>query len=241
MKRMKSILGVLILSIGILGTGYAYWCDTLTANATVTTGDFDVDFGELTATDYCTGTDATAVLADDDCITINTGVMRPGSWAFFNIPFENNGMDRAILNSVDYSGCDKDCPREIDYFVGMNGHWYRWEVSSAYKLDDVIEYMFDRMYYKGVKEGTTMSVQIMPIFENKKECQDGQNMECTFQLDFNWMQGNCAIGCDPGHNGQRALGQDVGLELLTQAQFEAAIVDMGTLPVSELNEKAIAE
>ncbi len=44
MKRSKFMIGALVLSMGLLGTGYAYWTDTLQVNTTVNTGKFDMEF-----------------------------------------------------------------------------------------------------------------------------------------------------------------------------------------------------
>lgn len=38
------MIGALVLSMGLLGTGYAYWTDALQVNTTVTTGKFDMEF-----------------------------------------------------------------------------------------------------------------------------------------------------------------------------------------------------
>lgn len=48
MKRTKFIAGALVLSMGLLGTGYAYWTDTLNVNATVTTAKMAVEFVSMT-------------------------------------------------------------------------------------------------------------------------------------------------------------------------------------------------
>lgn len=46
MKRSKFMIGALVLSMGLLGTGYAYWTDALTINTAVTTGKLDVNVTE---------------------------------------------------------------------------------------------------------------------------------------------------------------------------------------------------
>ncbi|MDY3367448.1 SipW-dependent-type signal peptide-containing protein [Zhenhengia yiwuensis] len=46
MKRSKFMIGALVLSMGLLGTGYAYWTDALQVNTTVTTGKLDVNVTE---------------------------------------------------------------------------------------------------------------------------------------------------------------------------------------------------
>lgn len=38
------MIGALVLSMGLLGTGYAYWTDALQVNTTVNTGKFDMEF-----------------------------------------------------------------------------------------------------------------------------------------------------------------------------------------------------
>lgn len=229
MRKMKSILGILILSIGILGTGYAYWCDTLKVEATVKTGSFDVDFGHVGVMDYCTEAKASGPYGDR--VSINTGELVPGSWAFFNIPFINRGANRAYLEdvSIDFSRCGDDCAREVDYWVGMNGYWYFWPVGSAYQLDDVIERMFDFAYPKGLKEYHMMSVQLMPFMKNTNECQGGQDKECNYDLIFKWKQGDCNEGCP-----RTMLRTAEEFVIVGQAEFTADMAGMGELPVSEV-------
>ncbi|WP_069999545.1 hypothetical protein [Cellulosilyticum sp. I15G10I2] len=42
MKRSKLLVGVLVASMALLGTGYAYWTDILTVKTTVSTGELNV-------------------------------------------------------------------------------------------------------------------------------------------------------------------------------------------------------
>nr|WP_307990818.1 hypothetical protein [uncultured Niameybacter sp.] len=47
MKRTKFIAGLVALSMILMGTGYAYWTDTLTIQTTATTGNLEVKFVDI--------------------------------------------------------------------------------------------------------------------------------------------------------------------------------------------------
>ncbi len=47
MKRRNTVIAILAIALIMLGTGYAYWTDTLNLTTTVTTGDLDVVFADL--------------------------------------------------------------------------------------------------------------------------------------------------------------------------------------------------
>lgn len=49
MKKTKLLIGTLALSMGLMGTGYAYWTKQLTVNTTVSSANFDVYFSEAVA------------------------------------------------------------------------------------------------------------------------------------------------------------------------------------------------
>lgn len=51
MKKTKFMLGALVLSMGLLGTGYAFWTDTLAVNTTVDTGNLNIKFDCLNKVD----------------------------------------------------------------------------------------------------------------------------------------------------------------------------------------------
>ncbi len=53
MKKSKLLVGVLVASMALLGTGYAYWTDTLTIKGTVKTGELEVKY--TTTVDSSTG------------------------------------------------------------------------------------------------------------------------------------------------------------------------------------------
>lgn len=49
MKKTKLLIGTLVLSMGLMGTGYAYWTKQLTVNTTVSSANFDVYFSVTSA------------------------------------------------------------------------------------------------------------------------------------------------------------------------------------------------
>lgn len=51
MKKTKFMIGVLVLSMGLLGTGYALWTDTLAVKTTVDTGNLNIKFDNLNKVD----------------------------------------------------------------------------------------------------------------------------------------------------------------------------------------------
>lgn len=48
MKKTKLLIGTLVLSMGLMGTGYAYWTKQLTVDTTVSSANFDVYLTNVT-------------------------------------------------------------------------------------------------------------------------------------------------------------------------------------------------
>ena len=122
MKKTKFMLGALVLSMGLLGTGYALWTDTLAVNATVDTGKLDIKFENLKNVDNYknniqSGVDgkyttfnSTATLAEgpasgdydntDDQIDITIKEMVPGASTKVTARMVNNGTVAARLAKI---------------------------------------------------------------------------------------------------------------------------------------------
>ena len=52
MKKGKFLIGAVVLSLGLLGTGYAYWTDQVSIGATVETGNLDVGLKKVGTVEY---------------------------------------------------------------------------------------------------------------------------------------------------------------------------------------------
>lgn len=138
MKRSKFMIGALVLSMGLLGVGYASWADTLQINSTVNTGLLDVIYtaGRTTTTDAyineyiiddekllvqkqnnngegaITDQEGSDITIKDDVITFETNNMYPGKSVKYTLHVENKGSIPAQLSKEDvkleFSGIGKD-------------------------------------------------------------------------------------------------------------------------------------
>lgn len=124
MKKTKFLVGALVLSMGLAGTGYALWSDTLEVSSTVKTGNFDVQFVKEPTVFYKYDNDQTWNTVKDkyinieatgkvvpqntvqtkweanDKLNINVEDMVPGSSVRVNVEIENLGDVAAILDSL---------------------------------------------------------------------------------------------------------------------------------------------
>lgn len=94
MKRTKFMLGALVLSVGLLGVGYAAWSDTLVINTTVTTGVLDVDY----VIDSVTGSGSDEYGKDADDVTQVT----VGKYTSTLMTGSNKENDTAVSGKEDY-------------------------------------------------------------------------------------------------------------------------------------------
>lgn len=95
MKNTKFIAGALVLAMGLLGTGYAYWTDALQVESTVSTGNLAVEWEvaeQMPAhsnenAEYTPG----EITADKKGAILNIENMYPGSKTSYYATAENKG------------------------------------------------------------------------------------------------------------------------------------------------------
>lgn len=111
MKRTKFIAGALVLSMGLLGTGYAYWTDALSVNAIVGTGSFGVVITEANAIpleksdnsedkEYIEGSSA-EITEEGKAASLSISNMYPGARADYVVKMENLGTIPAVIESIE--------------------------------------------------------------------------------------------------------------------------------------------
>ena len=122
MKKTKFMIGALVLSMGLLGTGYAYWTDTLAVGATVDTGHLNVKFANHESKDfylndmahdvdgkYTTFVSTTSLLDGpaqgdydngEDLISIKVNELIPGGYTCVKADMVNTGTVAARLAKV---------------------------------------------------------------------------------------------------------------------------------------------
>ena len=110
MKKTKFLVLVLVVSIMLVGAGYAYWDQTLTINNTVTAGNLDVAFVDVAADGfefepYYSNSDfvevTPPVIAEDgQSIAFTIDKLYPGAGASLAFVVENRGTVAAKIDTV---------------------------------------------------------------------------------------------------------------------------------------------
>lgn len=117
MKKTKFILGTMVLSLGLLGTGYAYWTDSLQVNTTVETGKFNLEFDPLYTANYTYDSEGNCVDAEyvksritmdknHQAMNLKVDNMYPGSTVNFYYNVTNESTIPMILDSSTVTGVD---------------------------------------------------------------------------------------------------------------------------------------
>lgn len=122
MKKTKFMIGALVLSMGLLGTGYAYWTDTLAVSTKVDTGHLNVKFANLESKDTYANDSWNEVDSkyttfvstkkldkgpaegdynnDNDLISIEVNELVPGAYTCVTANMVNDGTVAARLAKV---------------------------------------------------------------------------------------------------------------------------------------------
>jgi predicted ribosomally synthesized peptide with SipW-like signal peptide len=114
MKKGNIIASVLILSIMLMGAGYAYWTDSAKVTNTVNSGNMNVEFVNVSETcplihlpnignlekdsDYV---ESSINLDDSKTITVTVDNLYPGTGVLYAAKFENKGTIPAVIESVE--------------------------------------------------------------------------------------------------------------------------------------------
>lgn len=205
-KNKKFIMGTLILAMALLGTGYAYWNDTIQVNTQITTGYFDVDLdtietaansdNEYVIFEATEVTDTEEIVNDtskeattDNTVTFTIGGLYPSVNPQGTVSFKmvNRGNMQAILSQshiVDASGNDltKETKSELFKYV-------------KFKVNDQDEVGIAGLLTAIKSEiGTTIepgeSTPVVEIQVRLSELADDatQNISEKFTIDFVWSQ-----------------------------------------------------
>lgn len=131
--RKRIIACVLACAMLLLGTGYAYWTDTIDLTTSATTGDLQVKFTGAVDLDknnfVATGDtnlpesaydeiDNDAELVDDDSVTFNVDQLYPGHYETFKATAVNAGSVAAELGKINIEDLNQDTTQIAD-MVGI--------------------------------------------------------------------------------------------------------------------------
>jgi len=209
------IIAVITIAIMLLGTGYAYWTETLTIDNTVSTGYLDVRFIDANAWDYdnsevfpSRGSNLViahkTIAADGQSITLTVENLYPGAGASLDFLIENKGTIPAKIWTVTGTVIKNQALADaLDYYVDTvrfyNGSWQFYEIDPI-KADTVEELAFalqqtlgdiilnpgDRLYLSRTREYPGYDI-VMPVSITGDDFEDEQ---LIFNLGLTFSQVN---------------------------------------------------
>lgn len=201
MKKSKLLIGVVALSVALMGTGYAWWTQAIVAQGTVTSGMMDV---KLTAADlsavapdgndkYLEITKPNISLANNKSFNFGIANMYPKSEATLTFTVDNTSTVPMVLNKFDLTCGDPDLMNVLEFT--LNG-----DTSTTYtgitKLKEALEdglndgelpngsktYTIGIRMPESIGEGTTNTIgtEENPLFTEFIDKQSlSENFTCT--------------------------------------------------------------
>ncbi|MGB7606318.1 MAG: hypothetical protein WBL93_12680 [Lutisporaceae bacterium] len=112
MKKSKFIALVLVVSVMLMGAGYAAWTETLTIEHTVVTGNVDIDLADGTINVFqdavTENTDGlvriATVVGSEQAATVNLTNLYPSAKIIATIPVTNNGTIPVDFKEISTNG-----------------------------------------------------------------------------------------------------------------------------------------
>ena len=100
MKKIGLIAIIVVLSLGIIGVGYAAWSQSLTATATLNTGSYIINFAASPTPNPTTGTGTITASASGLNMTVGLNTGYPGFSGTVNYTINNTGTIPAKVTSI---------------------------------------------------------------------------------------------------------------------------------------------
>ena len=216
MNSRKMLITAITVAIMLLGTGYAYWTETLTINNTVSTGYLDVKFIDADAWDYDDSETFFShrsnlviahktIASDGKSISLTVDNLYPGAGASLDFLVENTGSIPAKIGTVTgtVTNNNQALADALDYYVDTvkvyNGSWQSYEIDPIkadtveelaltlqQTLDDIILNPGDKLYLYRSHEHPGYDI-VMPASITGDEF---ENEQLIFNLGLTFTQVN---------------------------------------------------
>lgn len=215
MNSRKMIIAAITIAIMLLGTGYAYWTESLTISNTVSTGYLDVKFIDADAWDYDDSETFShrsnlviahkTIAPDGKSISLTVDNLYPGSGASLDFLIQNTGTVPAKIGTITGTVIEnQDLADALDYYVDTvkiytNGSRQSYEIDPIeadtvqdlalalqQTLDDIILNPGDKLYLYRSQEHPGYDI-VMPASITGDNFEDEQ---LKFDLELTFTQVN---------------------------------------------------
>ncbi|MHC1746886.1 MAG: hypothetical protein AB9856_00680 [Cellulosilyticaceae bacterium] len=191
MKKSKLLLGSAILSVALLGTGYAYWTDALTVESTVKSGNFNVVMEKLDRTGqdsdmspYVQPSEIVITSTSDAnaCVaTLNFDKLYPGAKVTYPIRISNKGSIPAVLENCNVNFNNNLLLQHMTFKVGDSDNIVPSSLATAIK--GALSNQLD-------KDKNVDLVITATLNDLGNDLQNYDNKDAKLDIQLNWSQFN---------------------------------------------------
>lgn len=192
MKKSRFLAMVLVLSLTLMGAGYAFWTDALAINNTVDTGKFDVSYvvdRDHPRAETKEGRNSDPYMAakiskiDEKTLTFEVTDIYPGGYARYDIKVKNNGTLPVVL-----SGATLKVEENEELAKLLTAQFSTGKICKSNQLD---KYINDNLIGTKIEPGQTKT--FYGVFRMPTTVSNENNVEETsvrLNLTLNWTQHN---------------------------------------------------
>ncbi|MDU2673351.1 MAG: SipW-dependent-type signal peptide-containing protein [Clostridium sp.] len=203
MKKTKMILATAVLTAGLLGTGYAYWTDSLSVGGTISTGRLDVNITEVSKAALPEGSEignadkfnesaennnGFSISKSDDKVTFNISNIHPGAEPVISFKFKNEGTISAkLLSEYNISSIQTGNLAAFNFKVATSEAGL--ETATVANGDAQIKRAFFNLLSNGLKPGEEIEL-FVKVSVNENYADQGMDKKVAYTLTFPWNQYN---------------------------------------------------
>ncbi|MHC1746884.1 MAG: SipW-dependent-type signal peptide-containing protein [Cellulosilyticaceae bacterium] len=195
MRKTKLLLGSAILSVALLGTGYAYWTDALTVNTTIKTGEFNVKMFPVSqgpdqahAGNEYVKSEVSDVKEKE--VTFKFSNMYPGAKSYYAVAINNDGTIPAVIDTCVVTPDNNELLNNIQFKVSKKVHGQTTSSKEVLGVAALQTEITSLLKDVRLEEKDTMSLIVESTMNKDVDGNKLEKASGALKLNINWKQHN---------------------------------------------------